>query len=138
MLKTRKASVQTVSGSFSAAVPTACLFIIDCKSGLPQVLNAEFDKQEGGNPTSSITCSLSGDTCNCTLVLKPATIEETGAYQTSGNNLTLTPKDTAETETAQYCVADTALRMEIPLGMDMGSGMISISDVKGQMILARK
>jgi hypothetical protein len=110
----------TLKGSIKMSVPKSCLpFGATC-----ELLNASL-QEEIRDPTSDImsgSCS-GGDTCNCTLTMKPSAEMSTGTWRMMGNLLIEDGDDGLE-----YCVKGNELLIREPMSMGgMMGGMMEVS-----------
>jgi hypothetical protein len=121
------------SGYATMHMPSACLTVQGIKITCEQVNMALMAQRNMDAPFSGITCSAEPAGCACKVTFKPESSKETGKYSTSGTTLTTTSA-AGDTETNDYCVAGSTLRMKPPKSM----GMMSMDDFSGTIVARKK
>jgi hypothetical protein len=107
----------TLTGSDSVVIPASCL---SAGTTCDQVNQVFF---RGLLPDLRCSSASSGG-CNCSLVVPPTPIAETGTYTTSGGTLTTTPTG-ATPDSGGYCVKGDQLDLTPPAAMAGATGTMS-------------
>lgn len=100
----------TASGSFTVAVPGACVtsdLTTTCGS-----LDSFYKSfvQQAGSLFESAGCVVSGSDCDCTFMASGQAVTTTGTYAPSGATaVALTPATATTVQTSSYCVEETTL-----------------------------
>jgi hypothetical protein len=122
-------------GTLKLIAPVACLeknFDLNCAEF--QVFFSILLGEDG-----SISCSGT-DTCSCSMTFMPKNpnASQTGAWETLGTRLTMTPSSvSADSEEWDYCVQPTQLNLKTPVLSSMMQAM-GAGPVHGFVVLKKK
>jgi hypothetical protein len=106
-------SMVTDSGTFVHETPTSCLDLdgVTCAD-----LQAAYlmQTQPPGATLLSASCASTAVSCRCVLGLIPTSSSDAGLYGTSGTKVTTTSTSGGTTDTDDYCVTGSTMRLIFP------------------------